>query len=219
MITLKNCTFAAKGANNKDKVYGVALKGSEDVKIEGCTFENTGYAAIKNDSTGNVKVKDCTFNTSSVYNPYEGSITNKNGNVSIISSTFDGKPGNNIVNVYNQKDGSQVILDKCTVTCGMANNPIRISNVSNASFAVNVDNCSYSYNDTNESEYTGFICLEDFTSKKGTKQDFTKVSVNINGLTKPENFKQYFYVYEDDKGIITGEGNDPVVYVDGTKLS
>ena len=110
MITINNSVFDAKGADKKAKVYGITLNGSEDITISGCEFRNMGYSSILNDSTGNVVVEDCSFDCSNVYNPIEGSQKVDNGNVSIRRCKFAGTPGNNYINFYQFKDGSEHLI-------------------------------------------------------------------------------------------------------------
>lgn len=222
MITINNSIFNAQGANNKDKVYGISIKGIEDVVISGCTFENTGYSAILNNGTGSVTVEGCTFECGTMYNPIEGSQAVDNGDVTVTGCTFNGAPGNNYINFYQVADGSTHVVEDCTFAPTVDNNTIRLSNRNNAEAKFIVKDCDITYAEGDVTEYTNIVLCQDYTSKTGKPQDFTKYSVELNNVTcdgvkvsKDEAPAKggIFYVYEDGKGIITGQDNDPVISI------
>lgn len=220
MITISNSVFDAQGASVKDKVYGITIKGAEDVEIKNCSFANKGYSSIYNNGTGKLSVEDCKFNCENVYNPIEGSQSVNNGNVSVKNCVFSDKPGNNYINFYQVADGSEHLVADCSFNPSVDNNVIRISNRTSAKMNLKVENCKYDFLPGDAHDYTGFILCQDYTNKSGVKQDFSGVSIELDnvlcdgvkvaadGAAKGS----IFYVYEDGAGIITGS-NDPVVVV------
>lgn len=220
MITISNSVFDAQGTSKKDKVFGITLSGAEDILIENCSFSNQGYAAIKNDCTGNVAVENCEFQCDNIYNPIEGSQSVDNGNVTVRKCNFIGAPGNNYINFYQMAKGSEHEVSDCVFAPTVDNNIIRFSNRTNAKVKCTIKNCCYTFSEGESSEYTGFILCQDYTNKNGVKQDFSKVLINIdnvkcNGVTIDENGAiegSVYYVYEDGTGIITGT-NDPVINI------
>ena len=222
MITINNSVFDAKGADKKAKVYGITLNGSEDITISGCEFKNMGYSSILNDSTGNVVVEDCSFDCSNVYNPIEGSQKVDNGNVSIRRCEFAGTPGNNYINFYQFKNGSEHLIENCSFAPGIETNAIRVSNKTSAGTRIVVKDCEYTYAEGEPTEYTNFILCQDYTSNSGVKQDFTNVkfeieNVKCNGVVLEDGVAPakggIFYVYQDGAGIITGQDNDPKITI------
>lgn len=221
MITINNSIFDAKGANKKDWVYGITLKGSEDVTIKDCEFKNMGYSSIANHSTGAVTVEDCIFNCADVYNPIEGSQQVANGNLIVKNCEFKGAPGNNYINFYQFKDGSKHVIEGCKFNPTVDNNIVRVSNRTNAAMEVLVKDCAYDFAAGEPTAYTNFLLCQDYTNKSGVQQDFTKVKVILDnvacdGVKIGEEGPVkggLFYVYEDGVGLITGLENDPVVIV------
>lgn len=211
MLKFENVTFAAQGANKKDKVYGLTLNGAEDVVVKDCTFNGMGYAAILNHSLGNVRVEGCKFECDNIYNPIEGSQQVENGDVMVSDCEFTGTPGNNFVNFYKVKPESAHTVRNCSFAGATGNNIVRLSNLGSNVASFVIDDCEYVYTSGTADEYTGFMLCQDYTNKNGQKQDFSKYAVRINNLTRPEE-GCLFYVYEDGKGIITGE-NDPQITI------
>lgn len=211
MLKFENVTFAAQGANNKDNIYGLTLNGAEDVVVKDCTFNGTGYSAILNHSIGNVKIEDCKFECDNIYNPIEGSQSVENGNVMVSGCEFTGTPGNNFVNFYRVQPESAHTIRNCHFAGATNNNIVRLSNIGSNAASFTIDDCEYVYTSGTADEYTGFLLCQDYTNKDGKKQDFSKYVVNINKLTRPEE-GSLFYVFENGKGIITGE-NDPQITI------
>ena len=222
MITILNSIFDAKGADKKSKVYGITLNGTEDITIKNCEFKNIGYSSILNNSTNSVIVEGCKFDCSNVYNPIEGSQSSSNGNLTVHDCAFNGAPGTNYINTYQFKEGCKITIDNCSFEPTVDNNIIRVSNKTNSTVNILVNNCDYKYSDGVANEYTNLLLCQDFTKKSGNKQDFTKVNVTLNNVrcngvkleedVIPE-MGGIYYVYEDGKGIITGMGNDPIVTI------
>ena len=102
----------------------------------------------------------------------------------------------------------------------VSNNPIRLSNPKNVSTTFNFKDTTYSFNsDTpNADGYTAFMLLQDY-SKAGSKQDFSKFTINFDNLVrgskklmeKGEGMDKVYYVYADTQGILADGVNDPVV--------
>lgn len=215
MLKFEGCTFSAAGANKKDKVYGLTINGAEDVTINACVFDGTGYSAILNKGTGALTVDHSEFHCDNIYNPIEGSQTVDNGNVTVDSCTFTGVPGNNFISFYQVAEGSVHAIKNCKFAGATNNNVVRLSNRNNAAAIFNIDDCSYEYVSGNINEYSGFMLCQDYTNIKGVFEDFSKYTVNINNLTRPEE-GSLVYVYEDGVGIIVT--NYPAVTLDGSPV-
>lgn len=218
MITISNSIFDAKGSDRKASVYGITVSGNEDVTIENCKFQNTGYSAILNNGEGKLNVVECEFDCNNMYNPVEGSQSVANGDVTIENCEFVGAPGNNFINFYKVAEGSDHKVVGCKFNPTVDNNTIRFSNRNNAAAKFVVKDCEYDYQAGEPTDYTGFILCQDYTNKNGVKQDFTKYAVVLdnvkcNGVKVADGVAaegSVYYVYEDGVGIITGQ-NDPVV--------
>lgn len=215
MLKFEDCTFSAAGANKKDKVYGLTINGAEDVIINNCAFDGTGYAAILNKGTGALTVDHSEFHCDNIYNPIEGGQTTDNGNVTVTDCVFDGVPGNNFISFYQVADGSVHVIKNCKFAGATNNNIIRLSNKTNATATFNISDCSYKYVSGQADDYTGFILCQDYTNRSGVKEDFSKYQVNITALDRPEE-GSLVYVYEDGQGIIVT--NYPAVTVDGSPV-
>lgn len=222
MITINNSVFEAQGADKKAKVYGIVLSGSEDVTLQGCEFKNMGYASVLNHCAGKVNIEDCKFECGNVYNPIEGSQSVSNSDVVVKRCEFVGAPGNNYINFYQVVDGSKHSVEDCKFEPTVDNNVIRISNRTSAAMELSVSDCEYVYAEGEATDYTNFILCQDYTSKSGVPQDFTKVVIDLdnvkcNGVKLEKDVAPVkggvFYVYEDGVGLITGLGNDPVVNI------
>lgn len=215
MICFENVKFDAQGADKKAKVYGITLSGAEDVEIKNCEFSNMGYSSILNNSTGEVMVLGCKFACDNVYNPIEGSQSVRTGNLLVENCEFKGAPGNNYLNIYNCAEGAKHEIRNCTFEPTVDNNILRISNRESAKADFVVDGCEYVYAEGEPTEYTAFLLCQDYTAKSGKPQDFTGCTVafnnvKCNGEALTAESERVYYVYEDGKGIITGE-NDPVI--------
>lgn len=212
MLKFENCIFSAKGQNKNAKVYGLTLTGDEEILVNNCKFDGTGYAALLNKAEAPVTIQNCEFECGNYYNIIEGNQSAANDNVTVDNCNFTGVPGNNFINFYNVVEDSVHTIKNCRFYGGMDNNIIRLSNKTNAEAEFDIDDCSYRYVEGEVSEYTGCVLCQDYTNKSGTKQDFSKYTVKFNNLVAPE-VGSLIYVYEDGKGIITD--NFPVTYIDG----
>lgn len=216
MLRFDGCTFSAAGANKSAKVFGLTLDGAEDVSLYNCKFDGTGYSGLLNKCKGNVTVEKCEFECDNLKNPIEGGQSAPQGNLTVEDCHFTGVPGNNFINFYNVKEGSVHTIKNCYFEGNMAdNNAIRLSNVESATATFNINDCTQAYVEGEESEWTGFIICQDYTHRTGKLQDFSKYTININDLNRPNKGK-LFYVYEDGAGVITT--NNPVIYIDGKPM-
>ena len=222
MITISNSVFNIEGNGKKDKVYGITLKGAEDVRVENCEFATTGYSAILNHLDGaKLEVVNCKFACEGNYNPIEGGQSVENGAVLVKGCEFTGAPGNNYINFYNFKEGVKNVVSNCSFEPTVDNNVIRISNNGSKKASFDFIDLSYNFTEDEANEYTSFLLCQDYTNKDGKKQDFSILDVTLenvkcNGtvVSKDGAAKgSIFYVYDDVAGIITGEGNDPHVVV------
>lgn len=216
MIIFENVKFEVQGANKKDTA-GIALKlaGAEEITIKNCEFANMGYSAIKNDSTANVNIIGCKFDCTNIYNPIEGSQTVDNADVLVENCEFKSAPGNNYINFYQFAEGSHHEIRGCSFEPTVDNNIVRISNRESAKADFVVDDCEYNYAEGEPTEYTAFLLCQDYTAKSGKPQDFTGCTVafnnvKCNGEALNAESERVYYVYEDGKGIITGD-NDPAI--------
>lgn len=215
MLKFEGCTFSAMGANKNDQVYGLKITGTEDVSIKDCIFNGMGYAAILNNGAGALTVEGTEFQCGNIKNPIEGSQTVNNGNVTVDHCDFVGVPGNNFINFYQVADGSVHTISNCKFAGSTSNNVIRLSNKTSVAAVFNISDCKYEFVSGKVNDYTGFILCQDYTNRNGVKQDFSKYTVNITNLTRPEE-GSLVYVYEDGEGIIVS--NYPAVTVDGSPV-
>lgn len=217
MLKFDGCTFSAAGANKSAKVFGLTLNGAEDVSINNCKFDGTGYSGLLNKCEGDVTIKGCAFECDNFRNPIEGGQAAPQGNLIVEDCRFTGAPGNNFINFYNVKEDSVHNIKNCYFEGNMGeNNIIRLSNVESTTATYNIDDCVQVYIAGEENEYTGFIICQDYTNRTGKFQDFGNYTVNINNLDRPNKGK-LFYVYEDGVGLV--DNNDPAIYLDGELVS
>lgn len=226
-VTIQNLTFGDKAA--------LVVNTTGEFTLTGCTFTpTTTYAKGSNNQTltsvrtavtlnvGEAVVTNNTFNgvTNGYYNAIEFGINGDGNNLShatITGNTFNSAIQNNYFNFYNMTADAVIdITGNHFLLAKKGSNAIRISNFRNVSgVTFNVNNNEYTYaNDSDESQYEGFILLEDYSPEGDTVQDFSGITININNLTSPSNAKQLFYVYDDQDGIIAR--NQPIVKGDDT---
>ena len=226
-ITIQNLTFGDKAA--------LVVNTTGEFTLTGCTFTpTTTYAKGSNNQTltsvrtavtlnvGEAVVTNNTFDgvTGGYYNAIEFGINGDGNNLShatITGNTFNSAIQNNYFNFYNMTEGATIDIESNHfLLANKGSNAIRISNFRNVSgVTFNVNNNEYTYaNDSDESQYEGFILLEDYSPEGGTVQDFSGITININNLTSPSNAKQLFYVYDDQDHIIAR--NQPIVKGDSS---
>lgn len=218
-----NCEFAAKGINSKDKVFGIEVTGDAKLSVKESKFNNTGYSSVHMCSTGDIVLENNSFNCVNVYNPLEGAVgTGSTKNVSLKRNTFNGVCGNNYVSFYKMEENSQIALEGNKFNGISADaDVIRISNPNNATVNFNIVNDSYTIKDNNPTNWTAYILCQDYTSQNGNPQNFTTVNVDVDSvLCNGKKITQegpcmgeLYIVYDDAHGVITGQGNDPVVIV------
>lgn len=226
-VTIQNLTFGDKAA--------LVVNTTGEFTLTGCTFTpTTTYTKGSNNQTltsvrtavtlnvGEAVVTNNTFNgvTNGYYNAIEfgiGTAQNDLNKATISGNTFNSAIKNNYFNFYNMTADAVIdITGNHFLLAKKGSNAIRISNFKNVSgVTFNVNNNEYTYaNDSDESQYEGFILLEDYSPEGDTVQDFSGITININNLTSPSNAKQLFYVYDDQDGIIAR--NQPIVKGDDT---
>lgn len=201
-FTLTGCTFAPTQVYNK----------ATDTPVRTAVTLNVGEAVVTNNTFNGV--------ASGYYNAIEFGIGASNNDLSkatITGNTFNSAIQNNYFNFYNMTEGATIDIESNHfLLANKGSNAIRISNFRNVSgVTFNVNNNEYTYaNDSDESQYEGFILLEDYSPEGGTVQDFSGITININNLTSPSNAKQLFYVYDDQDRIIAR--NQPIVKGDSS---
>ena len=226
-VTIQNLTFGDKAA--------LVVNTTGKFTLTGCTFTpTTTYTKGSNNQTltsvrtavtlnvGEAVVTNNTFNgvASGYYNAIEFGIGTSNNDLSeatITGNTFNSAIQNNYFNFYNMTEGATIDIESNHfLLANKGSNAIRISNFRNVSgVTFNVNNNEYTYaNDSDESQYEGFILLEDYSPEGDTVQDFSGITININNLTSPSNAKQLFYVYDDQDRIIAR--NQPIVKGDSS---
>lgn len=226
-VTIQNLTFGDKAA--------LVVNTTGKFTLTGCTFTpTTAYTKGSNNQTltsvrtavnlnvGEAVVTNNIFNgtTDGYYNAIEfgiGTAQNDLNKATISGNTFNSAIKNNYFNFYNMTANAVIdITGNHFLLAKKGSNAIRISNFRNVSgVTFNVNNNEYTYaNDSDESQYEGFILLEDYSPKGDTVQDFSGITININNLTSPSNAKQLFYVYDDQDGIIAK--NQPIVKGDSS---
>lgn len=226
-VTIQNLTFGDKAA--------LVVNTTGKFTLTGCTFTpTTAYTKGSNNQTltsvrtavnlnvGEAVVTNNIFNgtTDGYYNAIEfgiGTAQNDLNKATISGNTFNSAIKNNYFNFYNMTANAVIdITGNHFLLAKKGSNAIRISNFRNVSgVTFNVNNNEYTYaNDSDESQYEGFILLEDYSPEGDTVQDFSGITININNLTSPSNAKQLFYVYDDQDGIIAR--NQPIVKGDSS---
>lgn len=201
-FTLTGCTFAPTQVYNK----------ATDTPVRTAVTLNVGEAVVTNNTFNGI--------ASGYYNAIEFGIGTSNNDLSeatITGNTFNSPIQNNYFNFYNMTEGATIDIESNHfLLANKGSNAIRISNFRNVSgVTFNVNNNEYTYaNDSDESQYEGFILLEDYSPEGDTVQDFSGITININNLTSPSNAKQLFYVYDDQDRIIAR--NQPIVKGDSS---
>ena len=218
-VTIKNLTFG----------NGASLKVNADTfTLVGCTFNST--TKIRTPVTLNVSNATVTGNNfdatqengdPSYYNAIEFTVNAGTSNARKLQSatlsgnTFNAAITNNYFSAYYFENNAKVTVENNTIKLqNKESNAIRISNSAQATgVEFTLNNNSYDYGTGPDSEYEGFILLQDFSNSD--TQDFTSFKINISNLMAPESAKTLFYVYSDkSKSIITT--NQPIVKGDSS---
>ena len=179
-VTIKNLTFGDKAA--------LIVNTTGKFTLTGCTFTpNTVYTAKTTTApalgirtavklnVGEAVVTNNTFNgvTNGYYNAIEfgiGTAQNDLNEATISGNTFNSAIKNNYFNFYNMTADAVIdITGNHFLLAKKGSNAIRISNFRNVSgVTFNVNNNEYTYaNDSDESQYEGFILLEDYSYRPG----------------------------------------------------
>ena len=215
-VTVENVTFGD----------GAALKvnTSGNFTLKDCTFNgktdvrtpvtlNVGSATV----TGNTFNGTKTDGTPTYYNAIEFAVSsgNKLSSATLSNNIFEAAIKNNYFSTYYYADNAVITAENNVIKlANRGSNAIRISNVTNSNVTFNLNDNSYEFSDASgSSEYEGFIILQDFSTGSAV-QDFSKVTLNIKGLTTPDDATRLLYVYDDQDGII--QTNQPVVKGDSS---
>ena len=194
-FTLKNCTF----------------NGKTDVRTP--VTLNVGSATV----TGNTFNGTKTDGTPTYYNAIEFAVSsgNKLSSATLSNNIFEAAIKNNYFSTYYYADNAVITAENNVIKlANRGSNAIRISNVTNSNVTFNLNDNSYEFSDASgSSEYEGFIILQDFSTGSAV-QDFSKVTLNIKGLTTPDDATRLLYVYDVQDGII--QTNQPVVKGDSS---
>ena len=194
-FTLKNCTF----------------NGKTDVRTP--VTLNVGSATV----TGNTFNGTKTDGTPTYYNAIEFAVSsgNKLSSATLSNNIFEAAIKNNYFSTYYYADNAVITAENNVIKlANRGSNAIRVSNVTNSNVTFNLNDNSYEFSDASgSSEYEGFIILQDFSTGSAV-QDFSKVTLNIKGLTTPDDATRLLYVYDDQDGII--QTNQPVVKGDSS---
>jgi len=182
-----NCEFSGGSVPKQKHVYGLTLSGAANVNVEDCRFSNKGYSAILVDTTGNVVIDGCDFACTGMYNPIEcnaGDNGAATSHVTVMDCVMSGICGNNYINAYHfAENGVLDVSDVKIVGMSKQSECIRVSNKSNVPATINVRNLSYAYDQETQfdEKWTATILFQDYSKDK--TQDFTKMKLNISGLT------------------------------------
>ena len=155
--------------------------------------------------------------TPTYYNAIEFAVSsgNKLSSATLSNNIFEAAIKNNYFSTYYYADNAVITAENNVIKlANRGSNAIRISNVTNSNVTFNLNDNSYEFSDASgSSEYEGFIILQDFSTGSAV-QDFSKVTLNIKGLTTPDDATRLLYVYDDQDGII--QTNQPVVKGDSS---
>ena len=167
----------------------------EDITIKNSTLtgiipKTVTNAAVQIHADGYVSVRDCVFTPESCYNGIEVGLTNGLAKSVIIDNcTFDGTFSNNGISIFGMDDGGVVTISNCYFKD--LSNILRISNRTNTHWTINLINCTC--DKWEKGQYAGAILLQDYTSGSGSQADinnqFAKLTINIQNLTKPDGTK------------------------------
>ena len=215
-VTVENVTFG-DGAI-------LTVNTSGKFTLKNCTFNGKSFVRTPVTlNVGSAEVTSNTFNgtqkngTPSYYNAIEFAVSsgNKLAEAILSNNTFEAPIQNNYFSTYYYADQAVITAENNVIKiANRESNAIRISNVTNSNVTFKLNNNSYEFSDASgSSEYEGFILLQDF-SKSDAVQDFSKVTIEINGLTAPADATRLFYVYDDQEGIIAK--NQPIVKGDSS---
>lgn len=190
-------------ATNNAKVEDVTIESSHatvtaknDVSLSNVTLtgdlnKNTAKtnAAIKVNTEGHVTINGVDYRQTG-YNAIEVGLNTQPKSVIIDSVDVDVAMNNNAFNIFGcQKDGV-VTISNCHVK--QCSNPIRVSNVLNVPFTINVVNCKFDKWDTNP-EWQGMMIFQDHNAHSAQealeRKAFAKINVNLINCIGPDGQK------------------------------
>lgn len=215
-VTIKNLTFGD----------GASLEVNADTfTLTGCTFNGSTY--IRNPVSLNVSNATVTGNTFSAtesdgtpayYNAIEFSLNSghKLNSATLSNNTFTAAIENNYFSAYYFENNAKITVENNVIqSANKGSSAIRISNSAYATgVEFTLNNNSYEYGNSADSDYEGFILLQDFAAEGADSQNFTSFKINISNLNTPDSAKRLLYVFKDRVGIISY--NQPAVTGDSS---
>lgn len=215
-VTIKNLTFGD----------GASLEVNADTfTLTGCTFNGSTY--IRNPVSLNVSNATVTGNTFSAtesdgtpayYNAIEFSLNSghKLNSATLSNNTFTAAIENNYFSAYYFENNAKITIENNVIqSANKGSSAIRISNSAYATgVEFTLNNNSYEYGNSADSDYEGFILLQDFAAEGADSQNFTSFKINISNLNTPDSAKRLLYVFKDRVGIISY--NQPAVTGDSS---
>lgn len=199
---------------------GMSISATEDVEISGMSTSGTlakatSNAAMSINNSGNVVIKDSTVAQNS-YNAIEIGLNGDSivKNVLIDNIHFSGNLANNAISIFAHAENAEIVISNCKFD--ECSNPIRISNRTNVPAKIRFINCEASKWDSN-SDYAGFILLQDYTSASAEEAETAnrfanleitfencygpggvKIEGDAEALSNPEH--QVIYIWRDRGG-------------------
>lgn len=215
-VTIKNLTFGD----------GASLEVNADTfTLTGCIFNGSTY--IRNPVSLNVSNATVTGNTFSAtesdgtpayYNAIEFSLNSghKLNSATLSNNTFTAAIENNYFSAYYFENNAKITVENNVIqSANKGSSAIRISNSAYATgVEFTLNNNSYEYGNSADSDYEGFILLQDFAAEGADSQNFTSFKINISNLNTPDSAKRLLYVFKDRVGIISY--NQPAVTGDSS---
>ena len=190
-------------ATNNVKVEDVTIESSHatvtaknavslsNVTLTGDLNKNTAKtnAAVKVNTEGHVTINGVDYRQTG-YNAIEVGLNTQPKSVIIDSVDVDVAMSNNAFNIFGcQKDGV-VTISNCHVK--QCSNPIRVSNVLNVPFTINVVNCKFDKWDTNP-EWQGMMIFQDHNAHSAQealeRKALAKINVNLINCIGPDGQK------------------------------
>lgn len=223
-VVLNNVVLSAPGTSATDKMPVLKVSGTKPFTMKNSTVNGSARTAVNIMTSGEVTIEDNIFDAGdkNIYNMVEFSISNARDITKAVikNNTFKGTLKNNGICFYNLAEGAQIdIVGNEFKDIDVNNNPVRLSNPKNVSATFNIKDNTYNYTSETPSAdgYTGFMLLQDYS--KDMVQDFSKFNITFDNLKrgskhlmeKGSGIDNVYYVYDDQKGILTDGSNDPTV--------
>ena len=204
------------------------VNASDDVTLTnmnstGNLAKSVSNAATSINTNGNVSVRDCVIDQSS-YNTFEVCLANNTAPKSVVIDNvhFNGKLTNNAISIFSHQKNAEIVISNCTFED--CSNPVRISNKNNVPAKIKFINCTCNKWETAQAAYSGFLLLEDYTSKTEEEAEaanrFANLEITFENCYGPENVKiegdaetlsdptkQILYIYRDFGGLVAFDAN------------